>query len=172
MSLATTQMLSQHLATITARIGALQSQVSDLTSASGSKPAEPSAKSEVELVERVEAAVTKNVRIALAGDIRDAMVRERQVVEDKIIQSVSLVSEDVQTQVQGQSDSVKALSDTFKVLSDSVKALSESSAAASASIKALEDTLKVLSETSKALASDVAGLTKRVEDLEVEEVAP
>lgn len=152
MSLATTQMLSQHLATMTARIGLLQSQVSDLTAAGGSKGAEASATSEVELVERVEAAVTKNVRIALAGDIRDAMVRERQVVEDKIVQSVSLVSEDVQVHVQG--------------LSDSVKVLSASSAAAAASLKALEETWKTLSETSRSLASDVASLTIRVADLE------
>lgn len=168
MSLATTQMLSQHLATMTARIGLLQTQVVELTKASGggSKSAEDSAKSEVELVERVESVVSKNVRVALAGDIRDAMVRERQVVEDKIVQSVSLVSEDVQVHVQALSDTVKALSGTVKALSDKFEALSATSAAAAASVKAAEEAVTTLSETAKTIASELAGLTSRVSDIE------
>jgi hypothetical protein len=98
------------------------------------------------------------------------MVRERQVIEDKIVQSVSLVSEDLQLQLQGVSDAAKAASvstlATVKELEKAIREQSETSVSLQALASCLSERVAHHEKDIYTRKSNEALLTARIDKLE------
>jgi hypothetical protein len=104
-SLATTQLLSQQLASINARQSMLQLQINDLreTSQAAAQPLTVEA-----VAERVEASLRKSLRTSVSSDVREAVTRERLAVEDRIVQGLTAVSDDLSAEQRAVADGLAA----------------------------------------------------------------
>ena len=185
MSLATTQMLGQQLGNLAMRQNYLQMKLDEIvggTSDSGDPSSSGAGASDAGgggIAARIETSVKNSLRASLAGDVREAVLRERRIVEDKIVQSVTAVSRDLDAKLATSDTSVRAVEealkkneealkkndDEAKKNEEAVKALGEAAKAAEAKISAIEAAL--LASEAARLASDnkTESLVKQIDEL-------
>lgn len=168
MSLATTQMLSQHLATMSARLGLQQRQIQDLEKTLNATKAETSvgdtpdeqAKRESQLADRVESSVRKALRTALTAEIREAIARERQVVEDKIVQSVSVVADDIAVEIKNLTAKTDALSLKVETCGGKSEIAAETLLSHENNLKNLQEKIDAIDSKASTDSGDVAQSTE------------
>lgn len=178
MSLATTQMLGQQLGNLAMRQNYLQMKLDEIvggTSDSGDPSSSGAGASDAGgggIAARIETSVKNSLRASLAGDVREAVLRERRIVEDKIVQSVTAVSRDLDAKLATSDARVRAVEEALKENDEeakkneeAVKALGEAAKAAEAKISAIEAAL--LASEAARLASDnkTDSLVKQIDEL-------